>query len=67
MVRALHQAAVTGGLQGLFATAPLRVILGGCCGTVAAAFNLRCMAALAALRAAAEANTSAAALAAPAA
>ncbi|KAL8270052.1 hypothetical protein Esti_006044 [Eimeria stiedai] len=67
VARALHQAAVTGGLKGLLATAPLRVLLGGCCGALAAAFNLRCTAALCALREIAEKNEAAKTATAPAA
>ncbi|CDJ39663.1 hypothetical protein, conserved, partial [Eimeria tenella] len=64
---ALREAAAKGGLGGLFASAPLRVLLGGCCGAAAAAFNLKCMHALARLRAAADAAAADAAAAAAAA
>ncbi|OEH75469.1 mitochondrial carrier superfamily protein [Cyclospora cayetanensis] len=41
IARALHEAAVSGGFKALFASVPLRVLVGGCCGAVAAAFNMR--------------------------
>ena len=62
--RALLHAAQEEGLRGLFAAAPVRVILGGCCGAAAAAFNIKCMHALKRLRAAADAAAAAAAAAA---